>query len=41
VPWAIASSKLYHDAYWFPCVGKKRAEGMLASKWGELFEKYK
>lgn len=41
VPWSFAASKLYHDAYWFPCVGKKRVEGMLATKWGELFETYK
>lgn len=41
VPWAIAASKIFHDVYWFPCVGKGRVEGALATQWGQLFEKYK
>lgn len=41
VPWAIAASKLFHDAYWFPYVGKGRVERALASQWGELFESYR
>ena len=40
VPWSYAASRLYHDVYWFPCVGKKRVDEVLGSKWGELFEKY-
>jgi len=41
VPWSFAASKLYHDAYWFPFVGKGRVEGALASEWGKLFTSYR
>lgn len=40
VPWSFAASRLYHDVYWFPCVGKKRVERVLASEWGRLFDEY-
>jgi len=40
VPWSFAASKLYHDVYWYPCVGKARVEQALASEWGKLFESY-
>jgi uncharacterized protein (DUF362 family) len=40
VPWSFAASKLYHDVYWFPFVGKGRVERAMASEWGKLFEEY-
>jgi uncharacterized protein (DUF362 family) len=40
VPWAFAASRLYHDAYWYPFVGKPRVEKILASDWGKLFQSY-
>lgn len=40
VPWSYAASRIYHDVYWYPCVGKKRVEEMLQTGWGKLFEKY-
>jgi uncharacterized protein (DUF362 family) len=39
-PWSYLASRVYHDAYWFPCVGKERVEEMLATPWGELFRSY-
>lgn len=40
VPWAFAASRLYHDAYWYPFVGKPRVEQILQSEWGRLFQSY-
>ena len=40
VPWAFAASRLYHDAYWYPFVGKPRVEKILESDWGKLFHAY-
>jgi uncharacterized protein (DUF362 family) len=40
VPWAFAASRLYHDAYWYPFVGKPRVEKILESDWGKLFKSY-
>jgi hypothetical protein len=40
VPWAFAASRLYHDAYWYPFVGKPRVEEILKSEWGKLFQSY-
>ncbi len=39
-PWSYAASRLYHDAYWFPCVGKPRVNEVMASGWGKLFLQY-
>ena len=39
-PWSYAASILYHDYYWYPFIGKKRVDEMLATKWGKLFSKY-
>ena len=41
VPWSYCASRLYHDIYWFPFVGKPRVKKILASEWGKLFEQYK
>ena len=42
VPWAYLASNLYHNAYWYPLYGKKRAKTMLEeTEWGVLFrERY-
>ncbi len=40
VPWSYAASRLYHDGFWYPLVGKKRVDEALRTKWGELFQKY-
>lgn len=39
-PWSYAASRLYHDVYWFPCIGKGRAREALKTKWGQLFLTY-
>jgi uncharacterized protein (DUF362 family) len=40
VPWSYAASRLYHDVYWYPFVGKKRVRQILQTKWGALFKQY-
>jgi uncharacterized protein (DUF362 family) len=40
VPWSYAASRLYHDAYWYPMVGRPRVEAALETKWGNLFKEY-
>jgi len=40
VPWSYLASRLYHDAYWYPFVGKKRVRQMLRTGWGQLFMQY-
>lgn len=42
VPWAYLASNLYHNVYWYPFHGKKRAKKMLEETgWGALFrERY-
>ncbi|MAF26429.1 MAG: iron-sulfur cluster-binding protein [Gemmatimonadetes bacterium] len=40
VPWSYAASRIYHDLYWYPFVGKKRVEWGLGTKWGKLFRTY-
>jgi uncharacterized protein (DUF362 family) len=40
VPWSYAASKLYHDVYWHPFVGRKRVASMRGTEWGELFARY-
>jgi len=40
VPWSFMASKLYHDAFWYPTVGKKRVQQILGTPWGQLFLKY-
>ncbi|MCJ7822344.1 MAG: DUF362 domain-containing protein, partial [Armatimonadetes bacterium] len=39
-PWSYAASKLYHDVYWYPCIGSKRVNAALEGKWGRLFQAY-
>jgi uncharacterized protein (DUF362 family) len=40
VPWSYAASRLYHDAFWYPFIGRKRVKGILRTEWGELFNRY-
>jgi uncharacterized protein (DUF362 family) len=40
VPWSYLASRLYHDVYWFPLIGKKRVNRMLKTDWGKLFLRY-
>lgn len=40
VPWSYLASRLYHDAYWFPCVGRGRVAEIMETEWGALFETY-
>ncbi len=39
-PWSYAASRLYHDVYWYPCVGKGRVDETLRTPWGKLFLSY-
>ena len=39
-PWSYYASRLYHDGFWYPCVGKRRVKHILETQWGELFESY-
>lgn len=40
VPWSYLASRLYHDGYWYPFVGKKRVEKIMQTEWGDLFRAY-
>lgn len=40
VPWSYAASRLYHDVYWYPFVGRERVDRALETKWGRLFADY-
>jgi uncharacterized protein (DUF362 family) len=39
-PWSYLASRLYHDVYWYPCVGRKRVSNTLGTEWGKLFRTY-
>lgn len=39
-PWSYLASRLYHDVYWYPFVGRRRVRAMLQTPWGELFTRY-
>lgn len=39
-PWSYYASRLYHDGFWYPFVGKPRVRKMLKTGWGSLFESY-
>lgn len=40
VPWAYLASNLYHNAYWYNLIGRRRAQKMLQTGWGKLFLSY-
>jgi len=39
-PWSYAASFLYHDVYWYNCVGRARVKEALQTDWGKLFASY-
>jgi uncharacterized protein (DUF362 family) len=39
-PWSYVASRLYHDVYWYPCVGRKRVRQTCDTSWGKLFQRY-
>lgn len=39
-PWSYAASILYHDVYWYNCVGRARVKEALRTDWGKLFASY-
>ncbi len=40
VPWSYLASNLYHNVYWYPFVGRKRAQQALQTRWGQYFQSY-
>jgi uncharacterized protein (DUF362 family) len=38
--WAYFASNFYHNVYWYPVVGRRRAKDALHTKWGRLFASY-
>ncbi len=42
VPWSYLASRLYHDVFWYPCVGYWRTRRVLrGTGWGQLFQRYR
>jgi len=39
-PWSYLASRLYHDVYWYPFIGRRRVKQVLKTKWGKLFKSY-
>jgi uncharacterized protein (DUF362 family) len=39
-PWSYIASRLYHDVYWYNCVGRSRVREALRTDWGRLFAAY-
>ena len=39
-PWSYVASRLYHDVYWYPFIGRRRVRAALQTEWGKLFERY-
>jgi uncharacterized protein (DUF362 family) len=39
-PWSYCASRLYHDVYWYQCIGRPRVKEILKTEWGKLFERY-
>ncbi len=40
VPWSYAASNVYHNLYWYPFIGARRAEMMLNTAWGQKYLQY-
>ncbi len=38
VPWSYAASNFYHNWYWYPFIGKARAEAALKTNWGRFLQ---
>jgi uncharacterized protein (DUF362 family) len=39
-PWSYVASRLYHDVYWYNCIGRGRVREALHTEWGKLFASY-
>ncbi len=39
-PWSYLASYLYHDIYWYNCIGRARVKQALKTEWGRLFASY-
>jgi uncharacterized protein (DUF362 family) len=39
-PWSYFASWLYHDVFWYNCVGRRRVRESLRTEWGKLFASY-
>jgi hypothetical protein len=39
-PWSYAASFLYHDVFWYHCIGRARVNQALQTDWGKLFATY-
>ncbi len=40
VPWSYAASNFYHNWYWYPFIGKARAEAALDTEWGRYLQSH-
>jgi uncharacterized protein (DUF362 family) len=38
--WAPFASNVYHDAFWYPTIGRSRIRTFMRTDWGALFRKY-
>ena len=38
--WAPFASNVYHDAVWYPTIGRSRIQTFMRTEWGALFRKY-
>ena len=38
--WAPVASNVYHDAFWYPTIGRSRIRSFMRTEWGQLFRKY-
>ncbi len=38
--WAPFASNVYHDACWYPTIGRARIRTFMRTEWGRLFRKY-
>ncbi|MEK7767673.1 MAG: hypothetical protein AAB368_15700, partial [bacterium] len=39
-PWSYVASILYHDVFWYCCVGFWRARRARRTRWGRLFRTF-
>ncbi len=39
VPWSFTASNVYHNWYWFPFIGRARAQAALQTQWGKLLQR--
>jgi len=40
VPWSYLASRLYHDYFWYPFIGRKRIVRIEKTGWYRLFQSY-